>query len=176
MNEYSLKKYESSLYLNNFNEKEIKIIPYQEAGFFRFHKGKKEKIPNRTRGYTMAELEQMNRRGIVEIHLQEDVEHGFCEIGPEDRSFEVRLESRNGIIPDEVMESARSILANIVEMDSSAREVSSSSDEDYKEELAYIDIKVNDVELHYFANTVNTEWGAFFKRRNSGDWIYDGLG
>ena len=176
MKDYSLQKYSSIIYLEEFESTEIKLIPYQEAGLYRFQNGSKEKISDRDRGYQMVELEQMRRRGIVEIYLQEHQEHGFCEIGPEDRKFEVILESKDGAISDGIMAAARTVLSNIVEMDSQARESGSESNENYDEELAYIVVNEREVELHYFANTVNTEWGAFFKMKEDGNWTYEGLG
>ena len=176
MHKYSLSKYPSSLYLNDFNSKELIIVPYQEAGLYRIHKGEKTKIAERNRGYTMVQLEQMRQKGIVEIYLSEHAEHGFCEIGPEDRSFEVILEAEDGCIEGQIIKNAKSIISHIAEMDAEARDRSYKPEENYEEELAYIDVKLDEVELHYFATTVNTEWGAYFKKKEDGSWHYEGLG
>lgn len=176
MYKYSLDKYPSSLFLEDFNSTELKIVPYQKAGLYRIQKGKKTEITERGRDYTMVQLEQMRHRGIVEIYLHEQAEHGFCEIGPEDRSFEVILEAQGGRIDEKIMENAKTIISQIVEMDIEARNRSYSPKESSEEELAYIDIKLDEVELHYFATTVNTEWGAYFKKNEDGSWYYEGLG
>ncbi len=176
MQKYSLGKYPSSLYLDDFDSSELKLVPYQEAGLYRIHKGEKTKIAEKSRGYTMAQLEQMRHRGIVEIYLSEHEEYGFCEIGPEDRSFEVILESQNGCIEEQIIENARNIISQIVDLDAEARDRSYNSKYNHEEELAYIDIKVDEVELHYFATSVNTEWGAYFKKKEDGNWHYEGLG
>jgi hypothetical protein len=176
MYKYSLEKYSSSLFLDDFNSKEPKIIPHQEAGLYRIHNGKKTKITEKSRGYTMVQLEQMRHRGIVEIYLQEHEEHAFCEIGPDDRSFEVILETQSGIIDEQIIDNAKMIISQIVEMDKETRDRSFDPKNDLEEELAYIDIKLDEVELHYFATTVNTEWGAYFKKKQDGKWHYEGLG
>ncbi|MFC3150028.1 hypothetical protein ACFOEK_03225 [Litoribrevibacter euphylliae] len=176
MNKYSLDKYPSSLYLEAFNSSEVKIIPYQEEGLYRIHKGKKTKIAKENRGYTMTQLEQMRQRGIVEIYLSEHAEHGFCEIGPEDRSFEVILEAHNGSVEKQIIENAKAIISRIAEMDTEARDRTYNPQDNYEEELAYIVIKLDKVELHYFATTVNTEWGVYFKKKEDNHWHYEGLG
>jgi hypothetical protein len=176
MNEYGLNKYTSSQFLDDFKSKEVEIIPYQEAGLYRFQNGTKTKIENRSTGYTMAQLEQMHRRGTVEINLHEDVEHGYCEIGYEDRNFGVRLETKDGKLIDGIMDVAIDVISKIVEMDVEVREKTNDQNENYEEAIAYIDISLNEVELHYYANTVNTEWGAYFIRHEDGAWFFEGLG
>ncbi|MEJ2610968.1 MAG: hypothetical protein P8179_13005 [Candidatus Thiodiazotropha sp.] len=176
MNEYSLNKYKSSEFLDDFKSKNIEIIPYQEAGLYRFQNGKKTKIENRNSSFTMAQLEQLHHRGIVEIKLHEEVEHGYCEVGFEDRNFGVRLETKDGQLIDGIMEIAIDVISKIVEMDSEVREKTKDSNENYEEAIAYIDISLREVELHYYANTVNTEWGAYFVRQENGTWFFEGLG
>ena len=58
MCKYSLERYTSSLFLNDFSSKELKIIPYQEVGLNRIGKGEKTKIVEKSRGYTMVQPEQ----------------------------------------------------------------------------------------------------------------------
>ena len=181
MNKYSLSKYKSSVYLDDFNTKKIEIIPSQEPGLYYFTNGEKIKI---------TEKEQKSR-GICTHqlhHLYDDVEHGYCEIGPKDRRFGVRLETENGEIKDGVLDLAKKIISQIVEMDAEVRakqeEVEANLikakldylNEDFEEALAYIDIQLDDVELHYVATTCNTEWGVSFYKDANEQWCYGDLG
>jgi hypothetical protein len=176
MYKYSLDKYESSLFLNEFINKKLILHPARESGLYRFQKGKRTKIAEVSRGYSAAQLEQMRHKGIVEIYLSEDVEHAFCTLGPEDREFDVRIESKGGKVEEGIMEDARTIISQIVELDKEARDRTHKESEDHEEELAYIDIKHNEVELHYYATTVNTEWGTFFRKSKDGRWTFEGIG
>lgn len=176
MYKYSLDKYPSSLYLDEFNSKELEIIPYQEAGLYRISKGVRTRIGDKPRGHTSVQLEQMRHKGIMEIYLSGHEEFASCEIGPEDRSFEVCLKTQNGTIPSQILENAKYIISNIVEMDLEARNKSFDPNSDYEEELAFIDVKLDEVEFRYYATVVATEWGAYFRLNEDGSWCYKGIG
>lgn len=72
-----------------------------------------------------------------------------------DLNFEIWFPLENGAVPNRHIETANSVLAQIVEMDDAARSIESSFDHD--EELAYITIDDSEVRFRYFATTVNTE-------------------
>ncbi|WP_119672176.1 hypothetical protein [Deinococcus sp. RM] len=88
--------------------------------------------------------------------------------------FDVYLEAPGGTVAPELLHTAEAVLSRIVELDAAARAVQ--PDPSYEEELAYIDITQDDIELHYYAGTVNTEWGAYFVRDAHGKFTFDTLG
>jgi hypothetical protein len=68
----------------------------------------------------------------------------------------------------------KEILAVLPSLDAIARQVPSQI---YHEEyFAYIYLDDTEIELHYFASTVNTEWSAYFKKRQDGSSHFEGLG
>ena len=84
------------------------------------------------------------------------------------------LDPEPGQIAAELIETATSVLGQLVAMDTAARAVESSTD--YKEQLLWVNIAADQVELHYCSTIINTEWGAFFTRDETGRWIFAGLG
>jgi hypothetical protein len=80
---------------------------------------------------------------------------------------------------------AKWTLANIGEMDARAREpvdeenarLLAEQGDDLNRDiyLAYIHVEHNRVELHYFWDTCNAEFGAIFSRRNDGSWEFIGI-
>jgi hypothetical protein len=97
-------------------------------------------------------------------------ELGIATIGEGDLEFEVLMPTEAGHIPPRHVATARSVLSQIVEMDDAARAVPNPTDHDFDEALTYVVIGNADVELHYYATTVNTEWGIYFTPNGQGGW------
>ena len=91
-------------------------------------------------------------------------------IGEGDLEFEIFMLTEQGRVLPAHVSTARSVLSQIVEMDDAARAVPDLTDDDYDETLAYVVISDAYVELHYFASTVNTEWGIYFTPSGQGGW------
>lgn len=156
MNKYSLDTRPSSYYLEQFREERIEILPYLAAGMYKAINGK---------------LVRVEREG---MHFSERQEQGIHKIQADFFEFDIYFPSRNSKIDSKFIAAARTVLSCVVELDQKARSVPSS--DEYEEHLAYIDISEEEIELHYFASTVNTEWGAYFTFKEDGTWEFQGLG
>ena len=100
-------------------------------------------------------------------------EQAVCDInGPV--NFQVCLPCENREVAERHIEIAKKVLDDIVELDRQARDRPRT--EDYREHLAYIEIEDDVVQLHYFASTMNTEWGAYFYEQPDGTWVFKHLG
>lgn len=161
MNTFRLSNYPytSSDYRAMFKEEEIAILPYRKGGSYRLENGAFVAAPEAGRGT---------------MHLPTQEEHGIYKIRAGDLDFDIELESSMGGVYPELVGLAKDVLSQIVEMDSVAR--SFSMNFNYDEHLAYIRISRSEVELHYFATTVNTEWGAYFVRDAHGKFQFELLG
>jgi hypothetical protein len=95
---------------------------------------------------------------------------GVAAIGEGDLQFEILMPTEHERIPQRHVSTARSVLSQIVAMDNAARALPDVTDDDYDEVLAYVVISDDYVELHYFASTVNSEWGVYFTPSRQGDW------
>ncbi|WP_211443994.1 hypothetical protein [Collimonas humicola] len=142
-----------------FKEEEIEILPYRKGGSYRLENGVFVAAPEAGNGT---------------IHLPTQEEHGIYKIRAGDVDFDIELESSKGSVYPELVEVAKDVLYQIVEMDSAARSVPTNFD--YDEHLAYIRISRSEVELHYFATIANTEWGAYFVRDAHGKFQFELLG
>lgn len=111
-----------------------------------------------------------DRSGII---LREYQEQGMCEIGEE---FGIYFPSENNKVDREYIEIAKNVLSQIAELDAEARSITGKDNFDHEEYLAYIEIGKDEIELNYFASTVNTEWGAYFKRQSDGNWRLEKVG
>ena len=97
-------------------------------------------------------------------------ELSIATIGEGDLEFEILMPTEEGRTPPRHAATARSVLSQIVEMDDAARAVPDATDFDLDEALAYVVISDAYVEFHYFATTVNTEWGIYFTPNGQGVW------
>lgn len=159
MNKYRLSKHPSSYYCALFFEEAIVVHSYREGGYYLIENGK---------------LLKVNEGFPGSIRLSVEPEHGFFSIKAGELEFDIYLESSDLSIPPEVIELTRDVLSHIVEMDTAAR--SRPDQIDYEEQLAYVNISRSEIELHYYSTTVNTEWGAYFKRDANGTFQFDTLG
>lgn len=94
--------------------------------------------------------------------------------GAEEMEVDLYFPLEDGVVTPDSVQAARDVLSVIDVLDARARQVP--SPEDHEEHLAYVVIAPTQVQLHYFATTVNTEWGAYFTRGADGSWQFDGLG
>lgn len=97
--------------------------------------------------------------------------HGSCKCG----DFWIIFDGIKTNIAAELIDTAKTVLSNVVEMDRVALSVAK-AEGDYEAELAYIVITEEDVEFHYYPCRVNSEWGVYFKKNEAGVWIYDDWG
>lgn len=89
--------------------------------------------------------------------------------------FSISVPTQESRITQKQIGEMKFVLENIVAMDcESRRHVKSKTN--YDECLAYVEIENSEVHLHYLANTVNTEWGAYFLLRGDNKWEFDSLG
>jgi hypothetical protein len=153
---YALSGRLSSYYLEQFREESAQITPYRAAGIYRLEDD---------------EWVRVEKGG---IHFPESPEQWTHTIDADGYQFDICFEGTGSAIDNGMIETVRSVLANIVEMDTAARAIPSKTD--YEEQLHYVQIRAEDVELHYCSTIINTEWGAYFKRDANGVWIFEGLG
>jgi len=84
-------------------------------------------------------------------------------------------------VREHYIETARSVLENLAELDASARQPIAGDDhsEDYDMDrdvyLAYIHVEHNRVELQYYWDPFNGEFTACFSRQEDGSWVFDGV-
>ena len=98
----------------------------------------------------------------------------LASIKTEYTDFDVYLAATDGVVAPEILQTAEDVMARIVELDAVA--TAQVTGECYEEYLAYVDITPEEIELHYFAGSVNTEWGAYFVRDEHGEFTLDTLG
>jgi len=154
MSRYALSKHSSSYYLKQFREDRIEIQPAREAGVYAIIGGELVKAAaNTTSGLS---LEASPGAGILTIETDRS-------------SFDLCFPCEGKRVEAQFIQIGREVLGQIVEMDDAARVLS--HDKHYKEELAYVDLAAEQIELHYFANTVNAEWSVFFRRTEEGRWV-----
>lgn len=101
------------------------------------------------------------------------VERGAILVPAGELEFQVYLPATNGAVEPRILELARSVLSQIVDMDNQAREFEDVIDSD--EILAWIEVRDDVVDLHYYATTVNSEWDARFRQGEGGRWVYRGI-
>ncbi len=160
MHKSHLALHPSSYYFEQFKEDLIEILPSQEGGPHTLING--EFVKTATHGSNSIWLSERPEQGYIKIKAGEyDFDLFFMDL----IDFQVTSVS---------IEIARSILHSIVEMDALAR--SFSVDENYEEDLTYINISKDVVEFHYVAGYVNTSWGVYFARDELGTWTIKELG
>jgi deoxyribonuclease V len=93
-------------------------------------------------------------------------------VGDGDLAFELHLPVEFGAIRIDLIERARSALAQVVAMDDAARASNADSEDD--EQLAALTVREFFAELEYFSTTVNSQWTEFFTREGNGAWRHRG--
>lgn len=161
MNKYKLKG-AGRYYLDMFDEKDITISEYLPAGYYKIVDGQ------------YIETDKKDTEG--KYYEAEQLAEAAFNINEEDYDFEIYFPVENGKIEQEYLGLIKNVLANLPELDSYARSLSSKVD--YEENLAYINLSKGgqNVHLHYFATTINTEWGVYFTFKKDGTWRYETLG
>jgi hypothetical protein len=105
---------------------------------------------------------------------QESVE---IQIRSGDLEFEVYLEVVDSIVSPHVLEIAKEVISQVVEMDTQARLISHSSGLSEEEILAYINIpEQREVAFHYYSTVCNTEWATLFTRNVDGTYRVTQMG
>ena len=155
MNRYRLNARPSTYYSEQFCARNIKIVPALEAGRYQLVDGGWKPLDS-SRDAPAYNLPDVAEHGEVTIH------------GPVD--FDVCLPAKDGVIDAELIELARIVLANIVEMDDAARLRTSADTTGYEEYLLSVEIGDRDVSLHYASAIMNTDWTICLNVQRDGSW------
>ena len=150
---YLLSTHPSSYYLDQFDEKNIRIIPHRVAGHYAF------------RGSEYVKVDKEDQHSCYD---PERPEEGVISIQTDFGEFQIYFPSNNANIDPKLTSIARYVLCNIVEMDTGPLSTSSSGHD--KGFLGYVKIDYEEVELHYFSDIINTEWEKIFTKDNHGNW------
>ena len=92
--------------------------------------------------------------------------------------FDVRLTLNEGESTSDLLQRAREVISQIVEMDLEANENQQNTIEKYQPYIYEVEINLQDdeVNLEYVSSVVNTAWGMFFRRTEEGKWLFDNIG
>ena len=92
--------------------------------------------------------------------------------------FDVRLTLNEGEPTSDLLQRAREVMSQIVEMDLEANENQQNTIEKYQPYIYEVEINLQDdeVNLEYVSSVVNTAWGMFFRRTKEGKWLFDNIG
>ena len=92
--------------------------------------------------------------------------------------FDVRLTLNEGEPTSDLLQRAREVMSQIVEMDLEANENQQNTIEKYQPYIYEVEINLQDdeVNLEYVSSIVNTAWGMFFRRTKEGKWLFDNIG
>lgn len=92
--------------------------------------------------------------------------------------FDVRLTLNEGESISDLLQRAREVISQIVEMDLEANENQQNTIEKYQPYIYEVEINLQDdeVNLEYVSSVVNTAWGMFFRRTEDGKWLFDNVG
>ena len=92
--------------------------------------------------------------------------------------FDVRLTLNEGESTSDLLQRAREVMSQIVEMDLEANENQQNTIEKYQPYIYEVEINLQDdeVNLEYVSSIVNTAWGMFFRRTKEGKWLFDNIG
>ena len=92
--------------------------------------------------------------------------------------FDVRLTLNEGESTSDLLQRAREVMSQIVEMDLEANENQQNTIEKYQPYIYEVEINLQDdeVNLEYVSSVVNTAWGMFFRRTKEGKWVFDNIG
>ena len=92
--------------------------------------------------------------------------------GPDE--IDVAIPLVDGALPELLLQAARSALGQIVELDEvAARGCDDTQDDGYLASLEVV--SSSEVDLHYFAAHVNSEWNEVFRRDHEGRWGHFGV-
>ena len=90
-----------------------------------------------------------------------------------DLFFEIYINTKKEEIPQTLLDLARELILEIVELDSTARSIG--GDHGENERLAYISLSCNQARFTYWATSFNTEWDVVFKKLGSSSWACLGI-
>ena len=92
--------------------------------------------------------------------------------------FDVRLTLNEGESTSDLLQRAREVMSQIVEMDLEANKNQQNTIEKYQPYIYEVEINLQDdeVNLEYASSVVNTAWGMFFRRTKEGKWLFDNIG
>ena len=96
-------------------------------------------------------------------------------------SFSMFFPATRSGVREKYIESAKSVLENLADLDARARQPA--DDDDIPDEcdldrdiyLAYVHVERDRVELQYFWDPFNAEMTAYFSRSKDGSWMFEGV-
>jgi len=141
-----LSKRPSSFYLKQFHEEDIKVLPAREAGYHRVAEG---------------ELVRVTEDTPHAIHFGESPCGGILTIEDGDCSFDLCFPCEDGHVMSQAVGIGREVLGQIGGLDSTAR-VAAGRNRSTGTELAFVELGLQQVALHYCGCAENTEWCAVF--------------
>lgn len=156
MNKYSLSRYPAAYYRALFDQAPVVMRPAVIEGHYEHRDGAYVGVPDRSP--TSRYFEAIDEQGRVAIKA-------------EDLEFDIYLEACNAAVLPDVLQSAKDVMMQIVDMDAAARVLMPQTE--YEEELVYVDITRSEIELHYCLTTVNAEWGMIFVRKSDGMFAFE---
>jgi hypothetical protein len=149
----------SGYYLARFDETSIVITPQREAGHF---------------DAFSSELRPVDPTAENAVYLPLQYAEAWCDIETDDLPLTIQFEVVNATVEPTLIQKAKRVLSQIVEMDAAAR--ACSADHKLDEDLNYIRLSETEVEIRYVAGTCNTEWGAYFVEGPDGIFRFEYLG
>lgn len=154
-----LSKHPSSFYLRQFHEEAIEILPSRGAGYYRVEEG---------------ELVRVTEDTPHAIQLDESPGGGILTIEAGDSSFDLCFPCEDGQVVPQTIDTGREVLGQIGGLDAAAREAAG-RERCASAELAFVEVGLQKVELHYCASTENAEWVAVFQKAADADWTLGGI-
>jgi hypothetical protein len=154
-----LSEHPSAYYLALFQEAAIVVTPGREAGYFDQSGSELVPVPEGTQDAVF----------LPKQHLE-----AWCEVGADDLSFAIQFEVVDSKVYPTLIQKAKDVLGQVVEMDEDAR--AHLTVHDYDESLNYVRLTESEVEFRYVASTCNAEWGAYFAREADGTFRLESLG
>lgn len=90
-----------------------------------------------------------------------------------DNNLELYIDIEEEFISSKLVDFAKNVISNVVEMDVAARSIDLGHD--WEEKLVGVSICQSRVSFSYWAEHVNTDWNVIFKYLNGNDWTFLGI-
>lgn len=157
---YRLDSNPQEFYSSQFDKDKIYFEPFRAPG--NYQRSGNDWIPA-SDGIDLPVFNLSEQQARVGIEINGPVE------------FNISLPCRTDYVTPKQVSSLKLVLDSIVAMDSESRRHSDPKAR-YDEFLGFVEIENDRVHLHYFANTMNTEWGTYFTIQPNGVFQFDSIG
>lgn len=154
-----LSKRPSSFYLKQFHEEDIEVLPTRQAGYYRVEEG---------------ELVRVTEDTPHAIHFGESPGGGILTIEDGNSSFDLCFPCEDGHVLAQAVGIGREVLGRIGGLDSTAR-AAAGQNRSAGAELAFVEVGLQQVALHYCGCAEYTEWCAVFLKveQSDADWTLE---